>query len=183
MNEYDWSGLRFHHSRALQHCRFGTVEQDPSTDAELDEKVYSWVEKVVNFYPIFMAIGETEVDLRMTSYQYQWNRRYPLEYRNQVLFSYTDIKGGIYTDYNCWQSVYNLLNDYPVSEYEKKLIFKSSWRRSDWLRKSKRDPCSVQLLVSSLNLGAADLISVRNQATRRILEKMGFQNVEVRRFK
>ena len=85
-------------------------------------------------------------------------------------------------DFDYWYIVLNSYhNDYQISRLHKKWIFKYPWGRSDWMKKARKDPHSVQAVVPSLDLTKADLVSVRNHQTKLELENMGFNNVEVRR--
>ena len=158
------------------------------------EGAYKWLEQQLGFYPMFLAVGSTEDDIRMTGYQNQWRRllveadnrgddQHKKNIENIVLFSYRDLPNpdGVFTDYQYWHIVLNSQhNNYRITEREKSWIFKSSWSKSDWLRHAKRNPHSVQLVVPFLDLTAADQITVRNKGTKRCLEGIGFGNVEVR---
>ncbi|MBF0208609.1 MAG: hypothetical protein HQK53_17180 [Oligoflexia bacterium] len=76
--------LTFHHSRPLSAVTFGEVTQSPASvgaksvedqeDAEWFEQKYKWLEKQIGFYPLFMAVGRRNDDLRMTGYQNQWRK-------------------------------------------------------------------------------------------------------------
>ncbi len=189
-----WSGLYYHHARPLIHCSYSTVQQEFDGD-DYFEGAYKWLEQELGFYPLFLAVGSTEDDIRMTGYQNQWRRllagtdkdtknQQSRNVENMVLFSYKDLPSpnAVFTDYQYWHIVLNSQhNGYQVTKREKSWIFKSSWSKSDWLRQAKRNPHSVQLVVPSLNITIADQISVRNKVTKRHLEEIGFGNVEVRK--
>jgi hypothetical protein len=160
------------------------------------------VRKKVGFYPLFLAVGTTEEDIRMTGYQNQWAKvigskivgrrndgtyiqrnilRRKGEFPNDVLFSFEDVDGK-FMDYMSWHLVLNAsYKNYQMTDYEKGLIFKPSWPKSKWLKKAREDPHSVQLVTSTLYLPEAGRIWVRNRQTKNYLESMGFENVEVRR--
>lgn len=185
MAEHRWGKLLYHHSRSLEHSYPNSVNQIiPLLDGELDEsfhRSYKWLESEVGFYPLFMAVGSTDHDVCMTGYQQQWERNHE---KNFVLFSYEEMpKDGVFVDYVYWHLVLNSgYNDYKISSFEKRLIFKYSYSSKDWLRKATRDPHSVQLVVPSLDLTKANGIFVRSEKTKQEVLKRGFNNpVESRR--
>ena len=61
------------------------------------------------------------------------------------------------------------------------MIFKPSYSKADWLRKARKDPCTVMLAAPSLYLPDAKRIWTRNNKTKKQLEDMGFENVEAKR--
>ena len=186
--------LLYHHCRSLDSVVYGRVEASPEHADEYLKDAYSWLEKEVGFYPIFLSVGTTDEDIRMTYYQNQWRRilsegsngkeyRKKGDFPNDVLFSFQDIKG-VFMDYTYWYLVLNSsYNSYQMTGYEKKLIFKPSWSKSKWLRKVEKGPHSVQLVTPELHLPDAERIWVRNKETKRLLETMGFNNIEVKRIK
>jgi hypothetical protein len=194
-------GLLFHHSRKLEHCFPHRVTQRRLHESEIPaediifERSYHWLEKEVGFYPLFMAVGDTEEDIRMSGYQNQWKRlvvsgkdykeyRQKGEVENNVLFSYKDLPGGVFMDYANWHLVLNSdYKDYQLTDREKRTIFRPSWNKADWLRFARKNPQYVQYVVPELDLTNADVISVRNAKTKRQLEQQGFTNVQVRRIK
>ena len=171
---------------------YGRVEASSEHADEYFKDAYSWLEKVVGFYPIFLSVGTTDDDIRMTGYQNQWKRilsegHNRKEYRkkgnfpNDVLFSFEDING-VFMDYNYWHIALNASHkNYQMTDYEKRLIFKPSWPKSKWLKKARKNQHSVQLVTPELYLPAAERIWVRNQQTKELLTSMGFDNVESRR--
>lgn len=185
--------LRYHHSMDLEGVVFGERLPDPNHAAESWLlPAYRWLEQEVGFYPLFLAVGETEADIFMTGYRGQWRRvtawsskgntyRKKGEFPNYVLFSFAAVYG-IYMDFHNWHIAINAtVNNGGVTDYEKRLIFKPSWPRSKWLRKARKDPGSVQLVTPRLYLPDAKRIWVRNQPTKKALETMGFRHVAVRR--
>jgi hypothetical protein len=176
--------MLYHHSRDLESVVFGEVKGNPEFSDPDFRKAYLWLEKEVGFYPLFLAVGATEEDIKMTCYGDNWiakTSRKKGEFPNNVLFSFNDVKG-VFTDYQYWHFILNANNkNYSMTYHEKKLIFKPSWKESDWLRKARKEPHSVQLVAPKLYLPDASRIWVRNNATRSLLNKLGFQNIEVRR--
>lgn len=184
--------LQYHHCRSLDSVVYGKVKADFEYSDPDFKYAYSWLEKEVGFYPLFLAVGTTEEDIRMTGYQNQWRRLLSKgpngkeytkggEFPNDVLFSFENVDG-IFMDYNNWHLALNAgYKNYQITDYEKRLIFKPSWPTSKWLRKAKKTPHSVQLVTQSLYLPDSQRIWVRNQQTRALLISMGFENVETKR--
>lgn len=183
----------YHHARPLEYSLYSVVRQEQGVDFFDFEGAYRWLEKEVGFYPLFLAVGPTEEDKRMTGYQNQWRRLLARgkdlrEYRkkgeidNQVLLSFLNISDGIFMDYEYWHIVLNsALNDYEVNKWVKKLIFRPTWNKNRWLDYAEREPHSVQLIVPELDLREAEVVWVRNRKTQEELKNIGFPNVEVRR--
>jgi hypothetical protein len=184
--------MLYHHCRSLNSVVYGEVRANSEHSDPYFEDAYSWLEREVGFYPFFLAVGATEEDIRMTGYQNQWRRilsdgpngkeyRKRREFPNDALFSFENVDG-IFMDYDYWHLVLNAgYKNYQMTDYEKRLIFKPSWPTSKWLKKAKKYPHSVQLVTQSLYLSGAKRVWVRNQQTKKLLESMGFENVEVRR--
>lgn len=195
--------LTYHHSRPLSAVTFGEVVQSPAIasaknpedaeDAEWFEQKYRWLEKQIGFYPLFMAVGRRNDDLRMTGYQNQWRKvlsrsREGNTYRkrgqidNNVLFSYVAPPDKmVFTDYDIWNVILSMSKE-PESKLVQSLL-KPSWIKNDWITKANKEPESVQVLVPKLDLSLANSVMVRNEKTKRELEKMGFKNVLVARLK
>lgn len=184
--------LQYHHCRSLDSVVYGRVEASSEHAGEYFKDAYSWLEKEVGFYPIFLAVGTTDEDIRMTGYQNQWRRilserhngkecRKKGDFPNDVLFSFEDVDG-VFMDFVDWHIAFGASHkNYQMTDYEKRLIFKPSWPKPKWLRKARRDQHSVQLVVPELYLPDAERIWVRNQQTKELLTSMGFNNVESRR--
>src|SRR3989344_5041028 len=182
----------YHHSRPLKSVVYGRVEASPEHADKYSKDAYSWLEKEVRFFPIFLSVGTTDEDIRMTGYQNQWRRilsegrdgklyRKKGEFPNDVLFSFENING-VFMDYDYWHLVLNASHrNYHLTNYENRLIFKPSWSKSRWLSKVKQNPHSVQLVTSKLYLPNANMIWVRNKQTERLIKSMGFKNTRVRR--
>lgn len=172
--------LQYHHCRSLDSAVYGRVEASPEHADQDFKDAYSWLEKEVGFYPLFLAVGTTDEDIRMTGYQNQW-RKILSDGPNDVLFSFEKVEG-VFMDYGYWHLVLNSSHkNYQMTDYEKRLIFKPSWPKLKWLKNVEKKPSSVQLVTRSLHLPDAKRVRVRNQQTKKLLEFRGFENVEVRR--
>lgn len=188
--EGERSQYLYHHSRPLQYIEYGIVQQARTQD-EAYGGAYDWTERALGFYPVFLAVGKTEEDIHMTGYQNQWSRKLGFDtYRekgdidNQVLFSFNDIPNGIFMDYINWHILLNSQDrGYNISDRERSMILRPSWNKADWLRYAKRNPGCVQLVVPELDLRKADSIWVRNNATKKEAERMGFKGVDTQRLK
>ena len=174
------------------------IDERDEWDYDCFVKPNLWLEKQVGFYPLFMAVGTTDDDIGMTGYSRQWAKiigsrynhekkrstnllRKKNEFPNDVLFSFNSVEG-IFVDYEYWFYALNSgYNDYKVSPKYIKWIFKRSWTKADWLRKTRKNPCSVMFAASQLDLRLADRLWVRNNKTKENLEYMGFSNVQVKR--
>lgn len=194
--------LQYHHCRSLENVIYGEVKACPEHTDPSFRDACLWLEEQVGFYPLFLAVGTTEEDIRMTGYQNQWGKvigskiigkradgtyiqrnilRGKGEFPNDVLFSFEDVDG-VFMDYMYWHLVLNASHkNYRMTDYEKKLIFKPSWPRSKWLGKARENFHSVQLVTPTLRLPGAERVWVRNKQTRRLLESMGFEDVGVKR--
>jgi len=180
----------------LESVVYGEIKAGRQYSDKDFQHAYDWLEKEVGFYPLFLAVGNTIDDIRMTRYDSQWGKiiytvskgnrsrnilRKAGEFPNYVLFSYENVDG-VFTDFDAWHIVLGG-NPEKVTEYQKKLIFKYSYKKSDWLRKARREPGYVQLVTPSLNLPDSDRIWVRNKKTKQYLEEMGLENIEVKSIK
>lgn len=99
----------------------------------------------------------------MSGYPWQWGKvltrslagntyRKKGEFPNEVLFSFEHIDG-VFMDYDQWHIVLNsAYKDYQITPYEARLIFKPSWNASDWIRKARKQPHTVQLVTPKLFL-------------------------------
>jgi hypothetical protein len=183
--------MLYHHSRSLDSVVFGEIKANPDYFDDL-APAYFWLKKKFGFLPVFLAVGETEEDIRMTGYQCQWRQllidsprgntyRKKGEYPNYVLFSFEEVEGK-FLDYMYWLFIMNsTTSNRKVDSLDEKYTLKRSWTKSKWLKKAKKDPHSVQMVTSSLYLPDAKGVYVRNKQTKKTLEEMGFENVEVRR--
>jgi hypothetical protein len=213
------SASRFHHARALSEVVFGSVEPvrlselliertaPPPGDVIFNdqwhlatqlEAAYRWLAERIGFWPIFLAVGETAEDRRLTGYQSQFSRRRGWDSfgqpRDQVLFSYTDAPAEVrFVDYINWHLVLNAVHSrdgdphQPYVELDNSRhqasILRRSWRQSDWLRHARRHPGSVQAMLPQLDLRAADQIWTPNRPVATALHRLGFDpaRISVRR--
>jgi len=173
----------------------GDVWSDPWHDAALYyEPAYEWLSRQTGWWPLFLAVGTDDEDLLMTGYQNQFRRQ--AESINDVMFSYEQLPDPkVFSDYDWWHLALNhggypldgshLRHAVELTDWQRRLIIKPSWRPSDWLRKARREPHSVQVVVPQLDLRQADRVYCRNQKTRMLLIGMGFseQQVETRRLR
>jgi hypothetical protein len=172
------------------HETAGEGEYPP--DALWFEPAYAWLAERAGFWPLFLAVGESDDDLRLTGYQDQW-RRALAPSPERVLFSYADLPDPlVFSDHSLWHIVLSWAMNAghpdprmsrPVSRGEERQILRRSWPRARWLRYTKR--YAVQACVPALDLAAADRVWCRNQATRRELVRRGFaaERVEVGRLR
>lgn len=182
----------FHHSRPLETVKYGVVTQKMGLDSDFDG-AYEWLAKEVGFNPLFLAVGSSTEDRRMTGYQDQWTRKIPdwpngMKYRekgdipNKVMFSFADLPSGVFVDYDYWHTVLNSQNtNYDVNRWVKKLLFRPTWDKEKWIGWANENPHSVQYVVPELDLRKADEIWVRNKITQNTLSNMGFENAEIKR--
>jgi len=167
---------------------------DPWHDAAmLYEPAYEWLAKEAGFWPLFSAVGSSEEDLYMTGYHNQFRRG--KKQANDVLFSYSSLPDPkVFSDYDWWHLTLHggqCLDGkhepvkISLSDYERRLVLKPSWKASDWLRKARQQPHSVQVSTPQLDLRTADKVRCRNQQTRKQLIDIGFApaQVEVKRLK
>lgn len=185
------SELQFFHRRSLEHAVYDVVTQQPGTEHEEDEHfeaAYRWLEKEIGFYGIFLAAGEKS--LPITGYDYQFKRpRDPVEKVNSVLFGYRELPEVRFTDYDTWHIVLNSVvgyNEQPpnlrvehVSEYHRRLVFKPSWRQSDWFRAARNNRVYAQAHAPELDLRQADEIWCRNIPTKKELVSRGFEEEKI----
>lgn len=164
----------YHYCMPMAKVRYGVLVPDPAySDPDL-LPAYQWLEKEVGFFPLFLAVGSSIESIRMTGYPNQ---------KDNVLFSFNNVEG-IFMDYGYWHIVLNAgYRNYQISKREKSWIFKYSWSQSRWLKKAEKEPHSVQLVARELDLRRAKRIWVFSQFFREELEKLGFQNVRVRKMR
>ncbi len=187
--ENRWKELYFHHTKSLKYCTYNSVSPfTPDNTYEIENR---WLEQELGFYPIFLAVGDTEMDIRMTGYEKQWARKIGTnmyqrsgEFPSDVMFSYHDLQHGVFLDYQDWFLVLNgSYRNYQLTEREKKSLFKKSFSKADWLRKARLQPHSVMYVAPNLDLTKADHVSVRNKQSKNLMEHLGFTNVNIVRIK
>jgi len=165
---------------------------------DMDIKANNWLKKEVGFYPLFMSVGNSIYDYYMTGYddnwrvtlsswyegkpkKYYYKKRKKGEFPNLVLFSFDDVDC-VFMDHAYWVvgGYTNAINGEEVTNRDKRCIFKYSWTRAKWFRMVKKSG-GVQCVVPELDLRQAVRIWVRNNKTKKMMEKMGFTNVVVKR--
>jgi hypothetical protein len=119
--------LTYHHSRPIDTIIYDNVSQakpkEITPQNEKDIEAFGWIEKQVGFYPLFMAVGRTETDLKMTGYHRQFKRK-PDPYRTdesqpRAVFSYRKPPpNGVYTDYPNWEDMYVVNNPHEYVHQE-----------------------------------------------------------------
>lgn len=163
--------LQYSHCRSLSSVVHGEIKANPKYAENDFKRAYSWLEKEVGFYPLFLAVGTAYEDLRMTGY---------LDNSENVLFSFGEVRG-VFMDFITWHLVLNSgHNNYKITEYEKKLIFKPSWSKSKWLAKARKEPGSVQLVTPKLDLSISKRVHARNTKTKKALISLGFDDIKIR---
>jgi len=188
--------LLFHHSRPVESVVFGVVHQvspmehfsGNSEDGEMaqdEDKRYKWLEGKVGFYPLFLSVGADDASRSATGYQNQWYRELRGNHNNRVMFSYRFVpEKVVFIDSDWWDIIIaRMRRDVIPTKANEKSLFKPSWSDADWLAYADKKPLGVQMVVPSLDLSRADAVWVRNGATKRHLEKMGFGNVTIQRLK
>jgi hypothetical protein len=190
--------LLFHHCIPVDAVRFGTLQPDRKYSDPDFLPAYEWVEKITGFFPIFYAVGQIDAVVPMTGYADNWrfltggemiNGRYQKifnrrgNFPNFALFSFDTIDG-IFMDFQSWHIALNAcMNGGSVTSAEQRMIFKPSWTRSRWIRAALNGTHSVQLVAPELPLTLAKRGYVRNTKTKRIVERMGFPEITVKRVK
>jgi len=184
----------FHHSRDLVATKYGVIRPDPKYSDPDFLPAYRWLEERVGFFPLFVAVGNSNSARWNTGYQNQWRVKvgYDLdsqrpiyrkkgEFPNEALFSFADLSG-IFYDSGWWCIVLNdCLNSNHVDKQTQRCLFKASRSKSKWLNQAKKNPGSVELIVPFLDLSRATTIWVRNQKTKKVVETLGFCDVQVKR--
>jgi len=184
----------------LDQVSFGEIVADPkySTD-EYFARSYRWLLRKIGFWPHFFAVGNDE-SVGLTGYDNQWRvylgndwsadgttkrvYRRKGEAPNNVLLVYPfdALPSPVFSDYGNWHIVLNTdVDNEELSDRVCRLVLRPSWSATDWLRHASRNPCDIQMVVPSFDTRKACEVWVRNQATRRKLERMGFRNVIVKR--
>lgn len=187
--------LLYHHCIPVSAASQRIITPDHSYSDQDFLPAYNWVEQVTGFYPLFLAVGTSDI-LWMTGYQDNWRiwtgseveegvyretYRKKGEFPNLAVFSFGSLDG-VYMDYDYWHNTLNTIpNGKPITTRETKWIFKPSWTKSRWIRAALKGTCRVQFVVPELNLMNAKAVFVRNLATKNMLEDLGYSNVTVKR--
>ncbi len=181
----------YHHAIALPNLRDvrGGVLVPDAGRSDVDFlPAYRWAEREVGFFPLFLAVGPTVEDVRMTGYGNHWappGRRGLLDPdpadRPLVLFSFDHVDG-VFTDYLNWHLV---LNGGPcghrIGPRETAMLLRRSWPASRWRREARRRRHGVQLLAPRLDLRSATRAWAPDDATRQAVDELGYGGVRVRR--
>jgi hypothetical protein len=178
--------------------KYCTIRADPAFSHPHFLPAYEWLEDELGFYPLFCSAGRSESAIRMTGYQDNWKvwicsrfeegkcrnfYRRKGEFPNLALLSFDDLDG-VFMDYDYWHIALTACQrGDPVTDREKRMIFKPSWTKGRWIRAARDDTRGVQLVAPELPLHEASEVRVRNNATRRLLEDRGFCNVRVFRIR
>jgi len=189
----------FHHCMPLSQVSYNTIPANPaySTESFL-LPAYEWLAEQIGFFPHFVSVGMNRDALYRTGYQDNWrvraggeffNAQYRKTYRkrgefpNNALFSFDNLEG-IFMDFDYWHIAINeITNGGNVSKREMNWILKPTWTRKRWLRAATDQTHPVDLLVPAIPLYKSVKVRVRNRATQKILETMGFHNVEISRLR
>lgn len=183
----------------LSQVSYNTIRADPEYSAESYLlPAYEWLAEQIGFFPHFVSVGTNSDALYRTGYQDNWrvwtggefvNNEYRKTYEkkgeipNNVLFSF-DYLEGVFMDFDYWHIAINeCVNGGNVSKRELNWIFKPSWTRERWLRAATNQTHAVDLLVPEIPLNKSAKVRVRNHATKKIIAAMGFQNIEISRFR
>jgi hypothetical protein len=103
------------------------------------------------------------------------------EFQNLVLLSFDHVDG-VFMDDLRWNIAINAcINGKHVSKQVRKMILKPSWNKRRWILSAEKGSLWVDLLTPDLSLDKASRISVRNQSTKKAMEKMGFRNIQALR--
>lgn len=77
----------FHHTRNLAGVRYGVVQANPKySDPDL-LPAYQWLEQQVGFFPLFVAVGDSDEARWDTGYQNQWRVRVDYDFENRRALS------------------------------------------------------------------------------------------------
>lgn len=205
--------MLFHHSRQLAFSPAGVVNgvrlldvltepqcsgscsyDDPWHDAFYYDPCYRYAAGEAGFWPLWLAVGETLADRRMTGYANQF-RRDGLERAEEVLFSWKAAPAAVrFLDYQLWYIVLNSVSCShnrkghrawlrKIEPYWERQIWRRSWSSARWIRKALADPHSVQALAPQLDLTTADEIWCASKDTKALLASRGFESrrLKVRR--
>ena len=180
----------YHHAIGLDHLGRidGVLVPDPALSDPDFLPAYRWAEREVGFFPLFLSVGTTADDMRMTGYQNNWQPPDRLGThdpdpadRRLVLFSFDSV-AGVFSDYSAWHIVLNSSHcDYRVGRRYTSWILRRSWPTSRWLREARRCPHSVQLLAPRLDLREAVRVWTPDDESRRQVERLGYAGVRVKR--
>jgi hypothetical protein len=188
--------LLFHHCMPAARVQFNKIRADPGLSDPNFLPAYEWLDDELGFFPLFLAVGTSEEAIRMTGYEDNWRvitgsemvqgrllkkHRKKGEFPSLALLSFGSIDG-VFMDFMSWHIALNAcLNGKSVTKAEKSMIFKPSWTKRRWIRAAVQETHAVQLVTPEIPLNLAEMVIVRNSATKRNLEKKGFSRVEAAR--
>ena len=189
----------YHHCMPLSQVAYTPIHADPAYSAgSYLVPAYEWLAEQIGFFPHFVSVGMNRDALYRTGYQDNWrvcsggefvNNQYQKTYRksgefpNNVLFSFDNLEG-IFMDFDYWHIAINeCTNGGNVSKREMDWILKPTWTQKRWLRAATDQTHSVDLLVPEIPLNKSAKVQVRNRATQKIIETMGFHNVMISRLR
>jgi len=175
---------------------FGTITADPVYSDSDFLPAYEWLEREIGFFPHFLSVGNSETVIRRTGYADNWRvfdhgeftdnsylKFYHKkgEFPNLVLLSF-DYVEGVFMDDLSWNIAINAcMNKKTVTKQEMKMILKPSWNKRRWVRAAENGSHWVDLLTPGLSLDRASRVYVRNQATKKKMERIGFRNIRTLR--
>ncbi len=188
-------------SMPLDRVEFGQVSPDRFEDDPFEGRGALWLQDKIGFYPQVLYFADSnQMAADYSGYSQQWRRWWhdfgsddrPAKVhaqkgnpRNQVLavFKLSALERPVFIDDEQYCHVLNDVGNHrPIKGVQlEQRIFKRSWKTSDWLRLARQEPISVSTLVPHVDLREAVELWVRNKATKRSLEAMGFHNVCVKR--
>jgi len=210
--------LSFHHCRSVAHVKRGVVEPVRATtfmtapdcaaaggcdwsddwhSALALEAAYEWLAVRIGFWPLFVAVGDSDDARRVSGYQLQW-RRAEIAARagqppSKVLLSWSDQPArAVFTDYTEWHIVMNSVREIggdphrlrvKINKAAEASILRPKWDRDRWLRHARG--ADVQAAVPQLDLATADELWAPNLRAARMLRDLGFptDRVWVRRLR
>ena len=182
----------YHHCMPFSQIRFGSITANPDYSYSDFLPAYEWLEQEIGFFPHFLSVGNSETVIRRTGYADNWrvfdhgeftDNGYQKfyhkkgEFPNLVLLSF-DYVEGVFIDDLSWNIAINAcMNKKTVSKQEMKMILKPSWNKRRWVRAAENGSHWVDLLTPRLSLDRASRVYVRNQATKKKMERIGFRNI------
>ncbi len=176
--------LTYHHCINLDRVVYDAIHPHPDYSEHNYLRQYRWLEKQAGFYPLFVGVGTSDSDIYITGYSNNWEEEDPDSEGgldddpfNGVLFSFSQVEKILFSDYMDWNSVLNTSDVDRMSESLKTRVLRPAWSHDDWLNRARVRPGCVQGVVPSLDLRRADRIWVKDEATRLILERMGFTKI------
>lgn len=192
--------LLFHHCTDLEALLKGEIlTGDPQRAGQGYENSYKVWSDTFGFHPIFLAMGCGKETVEITGYPNQFSRVIACGYSqekkrrvltlrpkgecpNRVLLSFEHV-GGLAHKFTTWEDVlfWSFNSGKCPVRYLRRLKSQTQRPLESWMRSARKRDGYVQLCTPSLNPRSAARVWVRNQKTKKLLEKLGYQNVEVQR--